>query len=296
MNTIENAAGKWYGVLTALGIPKHHLTGKHCACPLCGGKDRFRWDNKEDSGSYYCTCGPGYGIDLLMKYNNWDFKRAAKEVDGVTGNCEAVKQPEKKDPTIRLKLISKKLQLITMGDATARYLNSRGIENLVYSNLRNCLELEYYNQGELLQKMPAMVATVRNHKGEAITLHVTYLFDNRKTIKKVLPATESINGAAIRLTPVQEHIGIAEGIENAISVMVLYKQWCWAALNASCLETFVPPSGVRKVTIYGDNDASFTGQKAAYTLAYKLKAKRIAVDVIFPEKEGEDFNDILVKT
>ncbi len=49
------------------------------------------------------------------------------------------------------------------------------------------------------------------------------------------------------------------------------------------------------MTVYGDNDESYTGQKAAYTLAFKLKSKGYIVNVVLPEKQGEDFNDLLIK-
>ncbi|MEA3307492.1 MAG: primase-helicase zinc-binding domain-containing protein, partial [Elusimicrobiota bacterium] len=49
---MSQARGKWYSILTSLGVPESYLTGKHGACPLCrSGKDRWRWDNKDGRGT-----------------------------------------------------------------------------------------------------------------------------------------------------------------------------------------------------------------------------------------------------
>ncbi len=66
--TIEAAQGRWLEILAALGIDENYLRNRHGPCPICGGKDRFRWDNKWDNGEYYCQqCGPGNGMLLLRK-------------------------------------------------------------------------------------------------------------------------------------------------------------------------------------------------------------------------------------
>ena len=40
--------------------------GRHCPCPVCGGKDRFRFDNKDGRGTYICNqCCSGDGLELI---------------------------------------------------------------------------------------------------------------------------------------------------------------------------------------------------------------------------------------
>ena len=61
------ARGRWRGILHSLGMDERSLSGKHCPCPLCGGKDRFRFDDKDGRGTYYCSgCGAGDGVKLAM--------------------------------------------------------------------------------------------------------------------------------------------------------------------------------------------------------------------------------------
>jgi Zinc-binding domain of primase-helicase len=84
--TSETAHGRWREILPALGVPIAALNGKHQACPACGGKDRFRFDDRHGDGDYYCDqCGAGKGISLLMKVNGWSYADAAKRVDELIG-------------------------------------------------------------------------------------------------------------------------------------------------------------------------------------------------------------------
>ncbi len=52
------AKGQWRGVLSRLGISVPD-TAKHAPCPGCGGRDRFRFDDKDGGGSFLCSQGGG---------------------------------------------------------------------------------------------------------------------------------------------------------------------------------------------------------------------------------------------
>src|SRR3546814_10021554 len=58
-------------------------------CPTCGGKDRFRFDNKDGRGTYYCNkCGPGDGVQLVMMKTGWPFRQAAEKIREVLPNAD----------------------------------------------------------------------------------------------------------------------------------------------------------------------------------------------------------------
>ena len=72
MNLADLARNKWASLLPALGIDARFLDGKKHPCPVCGGTDRFRFDDKEGRGTFFCNhCRAGDGIALVMAKNGW---------------------------------------------------------------------------------------------------------------------------------------------------------------------------------------------------------------------------------
>ena len=64
----DRALGRWRGILPALGVPAKALSNRHGPCPMCGGKDRFRFDDKGGRGTWICSkCGAGDGIELVKR-------------------------------------------------------------------------------------------------------------------------------------------------------------------------------------------------------------------------------------
>jgi hypothetical protein len=57
------AAGRWPAILSALGVPVESLSRRAGPCPGCGGSDRFRFDDREGTGSWFCNGAgdPHYG-------------------------------------------------------------------------------------------------------------------------------------------------------------------------------------------------------------------------------------------
>lgn len=101
---------RWPGILTRLGIPASALKGKNCPCPGCGGKDRFRFDNKDGTGSFLCSQGTGdmvagTGWTLLEHVYGWSFDRALEEVaritlvDAAVGNIQTGRDTTKIGPS-----------------------------------------------------------------------------------------------------------------------------------------------------------------------------------------------------
>lgn len=76
--------GQWRQVLDNYGaqLPSGR---KHGACPVCGGKDRFRFDDKNGLGTWFCSqCEPssGGGLKLLSMYIGKSTMDTAKELIG----------------------------------------------------------------------------------------------------------------------------------------------------------------------------------------------------------------------
>lgn len=288
----EDTRGRWYSLFRHFGIEVGD--GKHRACPVCGGKDRFRFDDINGTGSYICNqCGAGQGFGLLMKVLNIDFIEACKEVQKVVGTVEKTKvKPEKKAGPEKLRKVFKSSKPAKDGDPVSTYLQNRGIEKLP-KMLRYGKTWEY----ETKQDQDAMLAVFSLPDGEAVTIHRTFIKDGQKldieSPRKVMPPLKKMTGGAVRLYEQADEMGIAEGIETAISASIMYEMPVWAAISATLLENWEPPTGIRRIWVFADNDTeTFTGLKAAYSLANRLAVSGQLVWVEVPKKEG-DFNDML---
>jgi len=83
--TTTAAADRWPMVLSQLGIDVPRSPRQHASCPACGGKDRFRFDDK-GRGSFFCNqCGAGDGLDLIQKVNQCGTTEAARMAADVLG-------------------------------------------------------------------------------------------------------------------------------------------------------------------------------------------------------------------
>lgn len=288
MRISEAAVGKWPGILSALGVADEFLLNRHGPCPVCGGKDRYRFDDKNGKGGYYCgQCGSGDGFSLLMKINGWDFRQAARQVERIIGNVEAKPRREKADPRIRLRNIQE--EACVASEAVERYLRGRGL-TVVPPGLCQGL-VDYYDKGKKSGRFMSMLGKVVAPSGKPLTWHVTYLKKGQKapvsSPKKLMSAVSKISGGAIRLWPVAKHIGIAEGIETAIAAHEQSGVPMWSVVNSNGMKTFQPPAGVECVTIFADNDASYTGQAAAYECARRLVNAGLSVAVEVPPIIGD---------
>ena len=94
--------GRWNDILSNLGnLTAKQLTNEHQPCPCCGGKDRYRFDNEKNQGTWFCnkcggksgTGGGGNGLSLLMRLRNWDFKQAVQEIKKYLGITEDMPKP-----------------------------------------------------------------------------------------------------------------------------------------------------------------------------------------------------------
>lgn len=295
----QTAIGRWPGILAAFGIDAAFLTGRHTACPVCGGKDRFRFDDKGGRGTFYCShCGPGDGFTLLQNLKGWDFKTTAREVEHVAGVAQAVPIAGEQDESRKLAALRRvwtEARPLQRGDEAMRYLAARGLViDEPPAALRLHSSLTYHGSGTALGRFACMVALVQTPEGAGATLHRTYLQGGTKAPvpapKKLMPG-KPIKGAAVRLFPLADVLGVAEGIETAIAAWLLFGVPTWSCISAAGIESFQPPAGVRKVIVFADNDISFAGQKAAMTLAHRLIASGIEAEVRTPARPGTDWAD-----
>jgi putative DNA primase/helicase len=293
--TADAAVGRWSGILQGLGIDAKFLANKHGPCPMCGGTDRFRFDDKDGRGTWYCShCGAGDGFTMLRVLNGWDFTRAAKEVDAIMGTVQAGRIRAERTTESKVQALRKvwsESRAVTRGDPVWMYLNRRTDIQDVPPELRFHPGLKHSDGGV----HPCMLAMMRYPDGKAASIHRTYLTEGGEKaavsqVKKFM-AGHPLQTASVRLSDVRACIGIAEGVETALAASLRFQMPVWAATNAVLLEAWAPPEGVEHVLVAGDNDLSYTGQSAAFALARRLTGKGLTVDVWIPEAVDTDWAD-----
>lgn len=294
MLTKDAAHGRWAEIYGHYGI--QIIPNKHQLCIICGkkGSSGIRITDRGGNGDFICNCSSGNGFTLLMESTGLSFADIAKQVDEIIGN--------KPDRIIKPKLtgIPKKIASSSKpisGTWSEYYLKERGIINLPTMSVHHCDSVPYFNEeGQKVGNYEAMVATVTDAQTlEILQQHITYIEGSKKIYRKVRNITDvDYKIPVIRLMDAEKTLGIAEGIETALSVHDKYDIKCWSTINSGFMKRFRAPKGVTKLYIFADNDKSGTGHAAAFECARaNLSANNDVVDitVMWPDELG-DFNDL----
>ena len=177
------------------------------------------------------------------------------------------------------------------GTMAETYLRTRGLEPPETPDLLFHPDLTDF---ETKRGWSGMVAIARDGAGEPTGgIHRTYLLDDGSA--KAPPGKKMLGpiaGGAVRLAPFPEdgHVGVAEGIETALSAHAIFGVPTMAALSADGLRRWQWPAGTTRVTIFAD--AGHAGMQAAATLADRLNLADIPSRIQAP-LHGDDFNDDL---
>jgi phage/plasmid primase-like uncharacterized protein len=328
----SEAYGKWAGIFAqkspALAAALSAKAGRHVPCPVHGGVDGFRlFKDWEETGGGICnTCGSHRdGFSLLSWVNGWSFRETLQAVADSLGikqetNDRAAPKPRSKPAAPKVDLQAQRqesmaarsrlssvylgaMPLDAPGAEPARaYLRGRGLPHWP-PMLRMHPGLRWSGpNGETQGPFPTLLSLVCDVQGRGVTLHRTYLSeDGRKAPvqepKKLMsrPADMSMRGASIQLCePAGELLGVAEGLETAIAVMLATGIPCWAAISSTLLPHFRPPPGVRRVLVFADKDKPTqhhpegVGLEAARALVEALGEAGIPASIQLPKSDIPD--------
>lgn len=141
---------------------------------------------------------------------------------------------------------------------------------------------------------PALIAAVRDDSG-LVGVHRTFLdrTTNRlATLVSAKCALGRLGSGAVRLQPAGDVLGLAEGIETALSAAQLFGIPCWAALGTERFRHVALPASVSMLLLFLDHDA---GGRRAEALVRSRLGEQVAIEARYPARNGDDWNDVLAR-
>lgn len=178
------------------------------------------------------------------------------------------------------------------GTLVETYLRARGIRAAAPDALRFMPSLRHSPSGTT---WPAMIAVVASLGGAVFAVQRTWLARDGRGKGPVEPNKMTLgpmDNGAVRFGSPLATLGLAEGIETALSAKQIYSLPVWAVLGCSRFEAVAIPETVETVVIFADRGAA--GWKAAEAAANKFEHEgRVAEIVLPPSREARDFNDEL---
>jgi hypothetical protein len=181
------------------------------------------------------------------------------------------------------------------GTLAAAYLRSRGIRD---ANDLSALRFHptcFYraHEGAPRETWPALLASVTDADGVITGVLRTWLARDGSGKAPLATPRRSLGrlfGSGVRIGKAADVLAAGEGLETMLSLrVVLPTMPVVAALSATHLAGFVPPSGLRRLYIARDNDR--VGLRAAEMLGARAHAGGIEALVLTPR--CDDFNTVL---
>jgi putative DNA primase/helicase len=300
----DRCKDRWPNILMQLGLLSGAaLKGIDSPCPVCGGRDRFRFSDR-GYGRWFCRgCGyGGDGVRLIMAIKGVDFLEAARLVESVVGKAPQCTAHSSGAGKTKDALKSwRNASPFTRGSAADFYLRSRAIEltgNEALS-LRSHPSLWHWPSQV---SWSAMVALVRLADGTEITVHQTFLTpDGRKAPLgdkvRLFPAGVAPEGGGVwfgEADTAREFI-VAEGLESLLSALRIFgaSAGC-AALSAGGIRRLILPPQARRVRVFADHDPLGQGLGAAREAWQRWRTEGRDVAVSLAEQVGWDANDVLI--
>ncbi|MFS6817076.1 primase-helicase zinc-binding domain-containing protein [Citrobacter meridianamericanus] len=295
-DTVKQACGHWPRILPALGVTV--IKNRHQACPVCGGSDRFRFDDKEGRGTWFCNqCGAGDGLKLVEKVFGVTPSEAAGKVNAVTGNLSPV-SPEvtaaadaetEADRKAAAALAAKLMEKTRPATGNA-YLTRKGFPG------RECPVLTaMHKTGGVTYRAGDVVVPLYDDSGALVNVQLI----NADGLKRTLKGGQ-VKGACHILDGKKEagkRLWIAEGYATALTVHHLTGETVMVALSSVNLLSLASLARHQypacRIIIAADRDLNGDGQTKASAAAESCEGV-VALPPVFGDwndaytQHGED--------
>ena len=290
--TVEQACGHWPRILPALGVPV--IKNRHQACPVCGGSDRFRFDDKEGRGTWFCNqCGAGDGLKLVEKVFGVKPSEAAQKVNAVAG-CLPPVAPEamaaagaetdadrKAAAALAVRLMEK--TRTATGNA---YLTRKGFPG------HECVMLtSTHKTGGVTFRAGDVIVPLHDDSGALVNLQLISADGLKRTLKggAVKGTCHTIEGQK----QAGKRLWIAEGYATALTVHHLTGETVMVALSSVNLLSLASLARQKhpacQIVLAADRDLNSDGQTRAAAAALACEGK-VALPPVFG-----DWNDAFMQ-
>ncbi|ELS6558497.1 toprim domain-containing protein [Salmonella enterica] len=290
--TVKQACGHWPRILPALGVKV--IKNRHQACPVCGGSDRFRFDDKEGRGTWFCNqCGAGDGLKLVEKVFGVTSSEAAGKVNAVTGSLspvapEVIASVEAETVVDRKAAAALAVRLMekTRPATGNAYLTRKGFPVL------ECLTLTtMHKTGGVTFRAGDVVVPLYDDTGALVNLQLINADGLKRTLKggQVKGACHIIEGKK----QAGKRLWIAEGYATALTVHHLTGETVMVALSSvnllSLASLACQKSPACQIVLAADRDLNGDGQSKAAAAADSCKGV-VALPPVFG-----DWNDAFIQ-
>ncbi|HGG3769974.1 TPA: primase-helicase zinc-binding domain-containing protein [Salmonella enterica subsp. enterica serovar Thompson] len=268
--TVKQACGHWPRILPALGVKV--IKNRHQSCPVCGGSDRFRFDDKEGRGTWFCNqCGAGDGLKLVEKVFGVTPSEAAGKVNAVTGNLppvapEVIAAAEAETDTDRKAAAALAVRLMekTRPATGNSYLTRKGFP------AQECLTLTaMHKTGGVTFRAGDVVVPLHDDTGVVVNLQLINSDGLKRTLKggQVKGAYHVIEGKK----QAGKRLWIAEGYATALTVHHLTGETVMVALSSVNLLSLASLARQKypacQIVLAADRDLNGDGQSKAAAAA-----------------------------
>ncbi|EIV4543405.1 toprim domain-containing protein [Salmonella enterica] len=290
--TVKQACGHWPRILPALGVKV--IKNRHQSCPVCGGSDRFRFDDKEGRGTWFCNqCGAGDGLKLVEKVFGVTSSEAAGKVNAVTGSLspvapEVIASVEAETVVDRKAAAALAVRLMekTRPATGNAYLTRKGFPVL------ECLTLTtMHKTGGVTFRAGDVVVPLYDDTGALVNLQLINADGLKRTLKggQVKGACHIIEGKK----QAGKRLWIAEGYATALTVHHLTGETVMVALSSVNLLSLASlarqKSPACQIVLAADRDLNGDGQSKAAAAADSCKGV-VALPPVFG-----DWNDAFIQ-
>lgn len=296
------ACGHWPELLANLGVTVPPRK-QHGPCPACGGKDRFRLDDKGGRGTFICNqCGSGDGLDLVAKVTGKPVKEAAKLIAPLVGLATDGVDPAELEHLRRQQLeraeAEQQRQQLQRQKAARRAADilrdcvPGQAEYLVGKRLHwssGLLNSTLIRVGEEAFPNGSLVVPLYNEAGDLVNVQLI----RHDGVRHYLAGGQKA-GACHRI-PGNQHVAICEGYATGLSIHIATGATVYCAMDANNLQAvaqlvrglddLLQPC---RVILCADNDEHTEGNPGKSKA--EAAATAIGARVALPPTPG-DWND-----